>query len=378
MMSSEIYKWELRKTVASFQTMDELEPFIEFLSVDQLKDLVLQNIPTLNYPISKKLHFDLSSIDQILPTDVIGHVLSFQSIQELYTTKYVNKQWNELSKQTQKNYFLNAQRELDQNCPIKYDQNSNITWIVDKGRQCFCLTKLEKEMGFKFGGHEIMELFEKYKSGDRIFIVDDATQWTESINCEIDIAIIGVQSKVTFAFGGDAKHIFSIANGAKIYFQNLSFAYYGYNRDPFGLLRCSEEGELWVNKCEFEVENTGIHVSDQGSMNLRDCTFHDGICAISLAVNSGRIDINDCVFEECQDGIIIESPESCDVDSTLQLRCKGNIFKNIEWYPICEEITESKDTYLSLKRHSYSLENNIVQKNNSKYILTDVKECVIC
>ena len=79
--------------------------------LDHLIDIAHGHISTMNitspFPII-----------EVLPSDIMSYILSFQSLSDLYNSKQINKEWNLLSNQNEKKYFINLQRQLDQDCPI--------------------------------------------------------------------------------------------------------------------------------------------------------------------------------------------------------------------------------------------------------------------
>ena len=94
---------------------------------------------------ARQINSKSSSTDQILPCDVIQHILSFQPFES--HSNCVNKEWNKLSKQNEINYYSNLQKRLDKTSPIKYDKQENSTYIVHKNRTE--LTEIEKRLDFK-------------------------------------------------------------------------------------------------------------------------------------------------------------------------------------------------------------------------------------
>ena len=120
----------VNETVSSAQCFKDLLPFLKLIPTDKLKEFIHQNVKTTT---SNEMYYNSLSIDQILPTDIIGHILSFKCLEELNLTKRVSKLWNKLSNQNEKTHYMKLQESLDEKLSISY-KSTNKTIIVHPSR----------------------------------------------------------------------------------------------------------------------------------------------------------------------------------------------------------------------------------------------------
>ena len=140
------YKDELRNHVASTQILQELLPLLNQIPLEQIKDFLYQKIGSMNDAESKTFYYESLSIDEILPTDIIRDIISYQGF-DIAHTKCVNKQWKELSDQNEKKNYQQMEENLEQTSPIKFNKNENATWVLHPDRTDLTLTEIN--MGFE-------------------------------------------------------------------------------------------------------------------------------------------------------------------------------------------------------------------------------------
>ena len=90
---------------------------LKHVSINKLKQHLHQSIDEMKQETVREMYFNSSSIDDIIPADVIQHILSFQSL-DLKNVKCVNKQWNKLSMQNERNYHIKLQQRMNEGLPI--------------------------------------------------------------------------------------------------------------------------------------------------------------------------------------------------------------------------------------------------------------------
>ena len=102
---STVHKHKLRELVSDTNNADDLIPILRKLPINKLKHVINSSIDVMDEPFAKQIHLNYLSINQIIPDDIIRHILSFQGLR-LNPTKLVNKQWNKLSKQAEKHHYI--------------------------------------------------------------------------------------------------------------------------------------------------------------------------------------------------------------------------------------------------------------------------------
>ena len=142
-------KDRLQNQTASAQNINDLLPFLKCIPMDKLRDFVHQNIEEMNQSQLKTMHSNAISINRIIPGDIIQHIISFQVL-ELENVKCVNKQWNKLSKQHERNYYLplrSPESWPERHSLWKYINNDPQIFILHPKRTQ--LTEIERQCGFK-------------------------------------------------------------------------------------------------------------------------------------------------------------------------------------------------------------------------------------
>ena len=170
----DLFQDKLNTKVATAGDVNDLLPIIKCISIDKIKQFLHQNINEATMDLTKNMYFNSSSIDEIIPSDIIKHILSFQAL-NLEHVKRVNKQWNKLSNQNEKRYYSSLQQNLNQNSPIPYHKSDTLTWTLHPRRTR--LTRVEKHLGFKMSATTRINQLGTYnarhkyvKSGDRFFL----------------------------------------------------------------------------------------------------------------------------------------------------------------------------------------------------------------
>ena len=142
--------------------------------MDKLRRFVDQNIEEMHESQANTMHFKAASIDEIMPGDIIQHIISFQ-VFDLENVKFVNKQWNKLSKQNEKNFYLQLKSQpLADETPSNASliNNDRSTWILHSKRPR--LTEVEKELGFKGPLKSIQDAVDQLQKDDA-FIMHSIT-----------------------------------------------------------------------------------------------------------------------------------------------------------------------------------------------------------
>ena len=235
---NDYYKETLHNTITKATEFEGLLPLLQHFPTDALKQFMHDHVDKMDTSIAKEMHFHSSSIDQIIPSDIINHIISFEGWPR-YDFIIVNKQWYTLCKQMKNIYYLRMQKELDQNSPIPYDPSVNTTWLFNFG-----LGKVEQDLGYQRAPslHEIEQGTKDYKPGDRVFvhpgqfIVMDEF-WSGKHR---SLSIIGAGCGVSFHRG-------PLTIFGQVYIQDITF----HNHGQAYCIASGEQAKVWLKKCKF-------------------------------------------------------------------------------------------------------------------------------
>ena len=140
----------------------DLLPILQSLPLSVVKQFVNQQMQQATSKRISSIYHDVISIDDILPSDVMQHILSFDGF---YHPKAVNKQWKELCDMNEKNEMS----RLYSSIPLSVIQSSS-TYVIHPKRKH--LTALEIERGYK-GPMNIEYAFEcGFSDGDTLLFHD--------------------------------------------------------------------------------------------------------------------------------------------------------------------------------------------------------------
>eukprot|EP01083_Nonionella_stella_P123355 371700_1 len=142
-------------------------PLLHLIPFCEIQTFVEQHIRKLNANAIREAYFNSLSIDDILPSDLVGHVLSFQPFPYNASINQTNKMWNKLSSQLkhiQNKERIKAVDEYD----LHYNEEVNNTWIIDANRTQ--LTNDERDSGFKGPLPDIGTALDMSESGDKLLI----------------------------------------------------------------------------------------------------------------------------------------------------------------------------------------------------------------
>lgn len=356
-------KNKIYSVLTSANNVNDLLPLLKHIPIDQIKQLIKQNVDKMNTKSIRNIHLNSLSIHETIPDDLIQHILSFHSIDEI-NMKLVNKKWRKLFESNERNYYLQLIQRLDQDSPIKYDPRKNQTWIINQTR--YKLTKRERELGFigPILGFTWNNIHDQIKKGDRLFVHSGKYLLDDKI--PENTSVIGI---------GNVKMIVhnSVNHFGTFYMENIyAFVNQQYHN---GMHVVYPNNKLVANKCKFF---NGIYVLKNASLNITDCQFITNSNAIKISVTAKQAIINDCIFNKCAKTCIeiVPSQSVQEDEIALQLKCNDNIFKNNKKYPIAEKPKSAyitKPVYIE-KEYLYELKNNILTGYNGTSVLKDVTD----
>ena len=355
------YKEKITAALYSITEKQDLKPFLDHISFTVLQQVVGEIInnnnnlsidSSLNY---KSLYYAIASIDEIFPSDIIQHIIAFESL-HVSNAKCVNKQWNKL-------YHMNAKKgwsemkDHEETHGLPYDENKNTTRIVSTKRNQ--LTKSEADMGFEMGRvlrtKEDDDGVTRYIytidlsnaiSGDRYFIWPDYYQMNNPT----------ILRKKNLSFIGMPSH-----NG--LYSDSGVRIFFGSDYDARAAIYI-EQGQFRMFRCRITSVCCGIYVGENSSLSLIKSQIEGGpFHAAIIIADCNKVVIEQTVIEGSKNGIHLIRMNQ---DQGKKLICRDNLFKNINSYAIInkERIVGWRDHYqrefyqMDKKYDSYEIENN--------------------
>eukprot|EP01084_Bolivina_argentea_P232997 392537_1 len=340
-------------------------------------------------------------INDILPDDVIQHILSFN---EYHHGKSICKKWKQHSDTNENIYFSKIYTSIVPNSHIPYGKNNN-TFIIHRSRKT--LNKIEKQFGFTGIFNNFSKAINICKPGDKIFVhggkyeIDHDDHW--GLVFKRDIQIIGVEPNVVLQQNGQMDKFIVIGDHSGLSFDdsllptfNNCFVHVHLENIILDCRACTIEptinvesvvnlekhSKLWMKNCKyfgynggFRGEQHAIYVAPFCDLQIENCEFTGGSRAISMSPFSGYINIYDSWFKSFGYGYhneyqgntscieIATDMSSLHVHSQcVGLTCLRNIFEDNMGYPIAErhvpEETDNNNAYFNC---TCVLQNNILK-----------------
>eukprot|EP01084_Bolivina_argentea_P277017 472782_1 len=359
-------------SINKITNISKLSPILKELPLNSLKKFIHQSIEEMDASIAKTVYFCSLSLDDIMPSDIIQKFLSFQAL-DLQNVTLVNKQWNKLCYVNERNYYLQLQQRLDDECPISYDKQLNTTWIVDHRRSK--LTAVEKELGFKGPSILIIATMD-IQNCDRIFVHSGRCLAQGAYFIDKNTAIVGVGGQAIISDGmsyDDEIHLVvqseidmanSVSTRTCVYLENLEFDCNQKMHGRQGVIKVEPTGKLFLKKCKIRSKDTGIVVRSLSCLSVNECEFDGATTAIELSPITEKVVVLDSLFTHCglSDDIFVSGEKACiqmndaygdlmhidfenesDEIPFAQLICDGNLFTDNLCYPIAERARAKLD-----------------------------------
>ena len=393
---SQHYKKQLHSVINDAKNLNELLSILRCTSLDKIKLFLDQNVDQLKDIGIKNMLFNAASINQIFPSDIIQHILSFQPFES--HSNCVNKEWNKLSKQNERNYYSKLQKRLNETSPITYNERENSTWIMHQNRTK--LREIEKEFNFQGPINVISDIMHR-DAGDRFLIHPGIYENTDEPYYAYDIrnslVMIGIHGRPTILDSGMEEcgsficiDKTSIVNMTKMYIENVTIDCQHDVDTTEGGIHIAQNNKLWLNNCKLLFQETGIMVRKFANLNVDNCEFDGATVAIEISPLANNVEVRNSIFRNCGLGndhrnigedACIQIEDSCHDLKTeedrgycfVKLVCDGNVFEDNYGYPIAERarnLHSHKDTdqmYVP-RRELYRLQNNILKGYNAKKV----------
>jgi len=266
------------------ESIEDLLPFLRYIPLLSIQSLINQHLNQQSPSKVKSIYHKAASIDEILPCDVMQHVLSFDSF---YHPRTVSKAWKSLSDKNEANYLKKMY------APVIVDEKDDDAIEYDK--TFICHPKRTRAHPYEIGlGYEgPMSLS---KAIERVNCADGFGQNYQIL----------VHNGVYNQENGGSFDMDEIENP----FGNLSIVGLGKgavlksNID----LSCSE---TLVRLKNLEFAGSGIRGPFLGSVSVENCCFHGIREIIAIIGNGGTLKVIDSKFTAVSSGVL--SNESMDL-----------------------------------------------------------------
>eukprot|EP01083_Nonionella_stella_P191411 708479_1 len=377
---SKAYQDALIHHIKSIECIGDINimSLLNMIPFSEIQIFLQHQIPELNDNCIQKAYFDTLSINDTLPSDIIRHVLSFNTFPHNTAINATNKQWNTCSAQIKAMQNKERKQVVD-NYHIDYNEEVKNVWIVDPNRSQ--LTNDEIAANAKGLIANVQTAIELCESGDKLLIHNGIYEVSQ-IHIDKSIQIVGVGDNVVLNNVADVDHTLSFQNNSISYIENVAFSV----SDLSGTGRTLDNGHIdirsnaavTVNECKFENGIVGINCADGACLDVKSCEFIKCNFGIYAEKDAANVNVIGCQFEECgcqkpdddfQFGYSVAA-HNCYGKDTLHLRCIGNVFRNNLSLAFVKLRIRTPNPNLSLDDWStYSLRYNIL--DGDKGILID-------
>merc|ERR1712228_627595 len=374
----------IRRRVSSASTITSLLPMLQqCLSLSQVKQIINEKIEQVPESTINSMYFTGLSIDDILSSDVMQHILSFDN---MYRPNAVSKAWKSHSDKNETKYL----REVYRSTIIPPSQKqSGSTYIIHPKRTK--LHRIEKELGYK-GPMRIKNALDEYaylmEGGDRLLIHDGIyTNFNAPLLINTSLKVIGIGENVLFEiFHHGTNPLFEIqcpslflqdSHKRKISFENISFCmkpeetFGDSHRFRMAMLpytkgiRYSDNCNVLIKNCHFfNFPHIAISYDSENQtssrLNVIDCAFEDVLCSVSKK-GSSDLNITNCLFKRCGKKHEYTNYHCIDfivLRENTKMKCIKNIFEDCLTPPIVEQADENGFTIVSYEKvtdHSHIL-----------------------
>ena len=367
-------KEQIQHRITTAPDVYDLLPIMQFLSLSAIKEFVTDQIdhdlesldPEDPEDTYREIYYNGLSITDILPGDVVQHIISFNDV---CRHKAVSKTWKSLSEKSE----MTQMRELYRATIVdeSHEHESAVTWIVHPKRKH--LNTVEIELGYKGPLTIDLALYhiekELFGDGDRLLLHDGTYESSTACIIGQDVHFIGLGNKVIFK--ANDQSTFKLGDDKlNVSFENIAFhtgsVFFANARSIF---ISGANHRVRIEKCSFHRFATAIRFCAASSCELtvNDCEFAEVERAFFMDDNV-NVEFTNCLFKKCKKhAISLLSDES---NSKMPiLKCIGNTFEEIARHPI---VVYSDIARRRIYRpviaglEQYFLRDNIV-KGNNKY-----------
>eukprot|EP01084_Bolivina_argentea_P115598 205546_1 len=263
----------------------------------------------------RSVFYASSSIEDILPPELIQHIVSFNHMKPM-NIKAVNKTFKTLCDKSENIELKHRENEIKSK--IGTTQN-NQTWIVHPIRQI--LTVKEIKLGYKGPMNNLEDTLEQCQSGDTI-IIHDGKYILDKFAFPIDksFQLIGYGKNVILDCSFDDEGGELNLKTSKVYLKNLKLIYMYMN--------LTNDSTLWMQDCEYRG-NSQILVDKNANLYVANCWFKDGSQeVISFTNSTGDLSIVNSMFEVWSGNDYVSESDGIRIEKCIASKIKiiGNKF----------------------------------------------------
>lgn len=388
-MTTTNYNTLIQETLENASSFNDLLPMLKHIPIKTLKQTITANLANLDLATRRTMCLQTSSIEMILPHHLIKRILKFLSLEcHQETISLINTKWHKYRVEHEKNCLLDTKRAVLKSTKVHDATRENVNiFTVHPTRTK--LTNIERELGFK-GPYkyfeDVMNVYKEFdggvsiipdaepqsgfKPGDIILMYPGRWEYLDEFEIEKHVTIAGVYgyAKRPTINGPDGygTPILLIRNRAFVHIENVDFDFAWTKSAGEGLLDLGECCKLWLNKCKFRFDDTGIIVHKQSYLNVDKCVFEKATTAIEISPCADKVEVYDSTFSGCGEmhDRIKQGQSACIYifdqfgeskvkpnqknkrNSNIQLVeliCSRNMFKNNWCYPIAERSEKTRN-----------------------------------
>lgn len=330
--SSILHNWTDATVAAS-----ELAVFCQFVDLSDLKVFFQNQIDKMDAASTRTAYYGVSSINNILSSDVMQIILSFGHSNQ---NRSVCKQWNRINIQNEKNMLQTMYRSAMERYPMPFAPKSD-TWVLHPNRPSLHAIQIEKKMGFK-GPLSAKSLYENalvgLKPGDRVLVHHgEYTLPVADINPCLPpnltqrVHLVGLTPRSRERARISLDHTAGELYRGQYTFDRLCVAM------PLSGMRVL--GSLTMRYCNVETSkvSTGITADNGGSLEIRNCKLIGGNTeAVRVGPKANTVNISKTVFKRFAQGIVIGSADDGEISDLLRISITDNVFEEIAGPPVSE------------------------------------------
>ena len=337
-------------------------------NMDDLKQFAHEQITKLNDSESRTAYHSVLPITNVLPNDMMQHILSFGSFHEKIGNRMICKQWNRLYNLNEEHMLRTAYRSVNDKYPDPLP-TGNDTWIWHQVRMK--LHPLEKRLGFRGPLYGLQAVKTYCKSGDRVLIHRDEFEGgkvEKKITITKDIHFIGL---FPVDSGKCEIRVKTLTLFGHLTLDNLRLTIHSsYPQDYFKIgkdhdLRAAGARKLTLRHCDVRMDDK-IKVNNLGSLDMQHCTvkcrlgpdtplIDSELLAVEMSPWANEVNIRNNTFMGFKRGIAIqrhypirhEIPDN--PDDLANINIEDNVFEDINEYAVVERTDQRRDQTIQIK-----------------------------
>eukprot|EP01083_Nonionella_stella_P214800 773646_1 len=362
MASSTLINMKLISLIDSATCIQDLTPLLTGmfeLTQNVLKDILKQQLSTMDIAQTYELHLKAWPMDDILPHHIVQYMIGFSGD---FTVALVNKTFNQCCKSAQRIVLRQQKTDLQQefnDLHLDLTNNSIINVYPSPHRNMLSLA------------------IEHAQAGDTLLIHEGVYEFQQDYQLSKNIKLIGYGSDViikAYKPDDDDNNTLSIAFKAQYtYLHNLTF-----NLDRLSSIDIAKQADaLYMENCTMYFDDQAMTIRASGSVKIKNCVIKGGernINGFEVAASApDSLEIESCLFENCCSDV---HATLCDLHCIVLwhqhdrgrlvteliplkgkiFRCVGNHFKNNFALPIVTKTGEPNVEHIQIMNNTWCYE----------------------